>query len=97
LRQKVDADASIDRIGFATCVAWFLAAGDATVTLLAIKQALSKELSSETAFVFINTRLILRTGVDLRQDGNAQIEPARLIRVIRELQDMGYLNGVDDE
>jgi hypothetical protein len=64
--------------------------------LLAVREALSKELGCDAAFLFINTRLILRTGVDLTQVDGKAVEPARMADVMRALRDMGYLNGVTD-
>ena len=57
-----------------------------------LKEALSKEVGSTTAFAFINTRLILRTGVDLQRD-DQDVNPERLAMVWQELRAMGLLNG----
>ena len=64
------------------------------ITLVAIKEALREELSADSAFSFINTRLILRTGVDLNRADLTQVSPDRLARVKKELLEMGYLKGL---
>ena len=61
------------------------------MTLLDIKQALMEELGGSGKFSFINTRLILRTGVDLNKAQDLQLTPERLTRVRKELQEMGFL------
>ena len=63
------------------------------MTLRALKQALSAELGSDTSFRFINTRLILRTGIDLQRVGDDELTPERLSTVRKELQEMGFLRG----
>jgi hypothetical protein len=55
-----------------------------------LKQLVLAEVKSEAALAFINTRLILRTGVSLN-DGHDVIEPQRLEAAIRELRAMGCL------
>jgi hypothetical protein len=55
-----------------------------------LKQLVLAEVKSEAALSFVNTRLILRTGVNLN-DGHEPIEPQRLEAVIRELRAMGCL------
>lgn len=62
------------------------------MNLDAIKQALSAELNSDTAVRFINTRLILRTGVDLHR-ADLSLSDELLARVKQELQAMGFLRG----
>jgi hypothetical protein len=64
------------------------------MTLAALKTALFAELPSDTAFRFINTRIILRTGVDLQREDN-QVSDERLSMVRRELQEMGFLRSYD--
>jgi len=66
------------------------------MTLRALKQALVAELSSDTAFRFINTRVILRTGVDLQRAGDDELSAERLSLVRKELQEMGFLRGLDE-
>jgi len=52
---------------------------------------LRKELKTDAEFSFINTRVILRTGVDLTQLDKARGDAGRVLQV---LQEMGYLGGV---
>jgi hypothetical protein len=62
--------------------------------LRSIVEALSKELPSRTSFAFINTRVILRTGVDLHRL-DQPVEAARLDMVKRLLREMGFLGALD--
>jgi hypothetical protein len=55
-----------------------------------LRQLLLAEIHSEAALAFINTRLILRTGVNLN-DGDFALEPHRLEAALREIRAMGYL------
>jgi hypothetical protein len=52
---------------------------------------LRKELKTDAEFSFINTRVILRTGVDLTRLDKARGDAGRVLQV---LQEMGYLGGV---
>lgn len=61
------------------------------MTLLSLKQALLQELQSDVSFRFVNTRLILRTGVDLLRTDGAALSDARLAQVKHELRAMGCL------
>ena len=60
-------------------------------SLSTIRDSLSKELRNESEFSFVNTRLILRTGIDLRRYDEVSAE--RLENAVRVLRDMGYLGG----
>lgn len=62
------------------------------MTLSALKTALFAELPSDTAFRFVNTRIILRTGVDLQRE-DEPLSADRLSMVRKELQEMGFLQG----
>jgi hypothetical protein len=55
---------------------------------------LRKELKTDAEFSFINTRIILRTGVDLTKLGEARADAGRAAKVLQILQEMGYLGGV---
>jgi hypothetical protein len=57
---------------------------------LELKQLVLVEVKTEAALAFINTRLILRTGVNLNDSRDA-IEPQRLEAAMRELRAMGCL------
>lgn len=60
------------------------------MTIGELKSLVVAEIRNDASFAFINTRLILRTGVNLNQL-NAEIEPARLERALLELRAMGVL------
>jgi len=60
------------------------------MTASELKRLLVAEIHNEAAFAFVNTSLILRTGVNLNQvDG--EIDPRRLEDVMREIRAMGFL------
>ncbi|HZS40396.1 MAG TPA: hypothetical protein VFF06_26370 [Polyangia bacterium] len=60
------------------------------MTIFELKRLVMIEVGNEASFAFINTRLILRTGVNLNQL-DTQIEPGRFERALLELRAMGYL------
>jgi hypothetical protein len=60
------------------------------MTIFDLKRLVMAEIANSASFSFINTRLILRTGVNLN-DVDGDIEPRRLERAILELRAMGYL------
>ena len=66
-------------------------------SLLAVRRALSEELKSDSKFLFINTRLILRTGIDLSRVEESASEPERVALVTQALREMGYLREVGNE
>jgi hypothetical protein len=55
-----------------------------------LRQLVLATVKTEAALAFVNTRLILRTGVSLN-DGREAIEPEQLEAAIRELRAMGCL------
>lgn len=61
--------------------------------LAALRRELISELPNEMAFSFINTRLILRTGVDLSKAEGGPGTDDQFDRVASALKDMGYLRG----
>jgi hypothetical protein len=66
-------------------------------TLDGIKRALSTTLNNTSLFSLINTRLMLRTGVDLAAiKPTENRNPASVSKVMGALQAMGYqLNNAD--
>lgn len=58
--------------------------------LFVIKQALLDTLGNDTQFLFLNTRLILRTGVDLARVSAPGPDSPRASDVLRVLAEMGY-------
>jgi hypothetical protein len=60
------------------------------MTLIELKQLLLAEVHSEAAFAFINTRIILRTGISLNE-WHRELDPGRMQEVLRELRAMGLL------
>ena len=60
--------------------------------LPALRDALSREVASETEFRFVNTRVILRTGVNL-QSSDAPVDSKKLQSIESMLRLMGYLTG----
>jgi hypothetical protein len=59
-----------------------------------LRRALFSEVGSEAAFAFVNTRLILRTGVNLKEK-QGTIAPDNLEHMLREIRAMGFLKGKD--
>ncbi len=62
----------------------------ATSDLHAIKRALQAKFASDTLFSFLNTRLILRTGVDLTKVTRSVRDPVAAQKVLTVLKEMGY-------
>lgn len=58
--------------------------------LFAIKQALISKLSSDSQFSFLNTRIILRTGVDLSCVQTPGSSSPRAQLVLTTLKELGY-------
>ena len=58
--------------------------------IVALRDALAKEVASETEFRFVNTRVILRTGVNL-QAADGPVDSNKLQRIESMLRAMGYL------
>jgi hypothetical protein len=55
-----------------------------------LKRLLLVEVQNEAAFSFINTRLILRTGINLNQP-DGKHPPERIVTALREIHAMGFL------
>jgi hypothetical protein len=55
-----------------------------------LKRLVIAELRSEASFSFVNTRLILRTGINLNHP-DRELDSARFDRVLLELRAMGFL------
>jgi hypothetical protein len=60
------------------------------MSILELKRLVQSEVGNEASFAFINTRLILRTGVNLNHPDGV-VEPGRFERAVLELRAMGYL------
>jgi len=60
------------------------------MSILELKRLVMNDIGNEASFSFINTRLILRTGVNLNQP-DRELEPTRLERALLELRAMGFL------
>jgi hypothetical protein len=61
------------------------------MTFSELKRLLLAEVRTEAAFSFVNTRLILRTGINLNQV-DAQLEATgRVEEALREIRAMGLL------
>jgi hypothetical protein len=66
------------------------------MTIFDLKRLVMAEIGNSASFSFVNTRLILRTGVNLNNQSDSDIEPRRLERAILELRAMGYLKERHD-
>lgn len=60
------------------------------MTIFELKRLIMAEVGNEASFSFINTRLILRTGVNLNHP-DRELEPQRFDRAVLELRAMGFL------
>jgi len=59
-------------------------------TLEQIRSRLTSNLNNPAMFSLINTRLILRTGVDLGEIRSADNAPEKIERVLTALKAMGF-------
>jgi hypothetical protein len=64
------------------------------MTISELKRLLLVEVQNEASFSFINTRLILRTGINLNQP-DGKLSPDRLATAMREIHAMGFLKELD--
>ena len=60
------------------------------MTIFDLKRLILAEIRNEASFAFINTRLILRTGVNLNHP-DRELAPERFDRAVLELRAMGFL------
>ena len=61
-----------------------------------VRNALLRELGSETRLHFVNTRLILTVDVNLNApDPGSDNDPIKVERALTALQKMGFLKGVE--
>ena len=72
-----------------------MATTDRPKSLRQIEQSLRALLNNDAMFTLVNTRVMLRTGVDLKGIGAADDVSAELVKqVMQVLEKMGYsLNG----
>lgn len=63
------------------------------VDLHEIARRLRAELKTDAEFSFLNTRVILRTGVDLLRIDERRNNADRSQRVLQVLHEMGFLGG----
>jgi hypothetical protein len=66
-------------------------------TLSELRIALNRQLDDPGKFYFVNTRLILSTGVNLNQlSAEANTDPARIAAVTSAIVSMGIMDGKVD-